>query len=1090
MKKAIGILIGGLSLLFFFLRIQAQESPRGYFRFPAIHGENVVFTAEGDLWKVSSKGGNAVRLTSHAAEEIEAAISPDGKWIAFSAGYEGPVEVYVMPVDGGLPKRLTYDGGRTRVVGWTPGGRILYATSRYSTLPDTQLSVVGLDHTISDRIPLNQAAEGCYEPTGKTLFFTRLPFQGSHTRRYRGGTAQNIWKWTEGTPEAIPLTADYAGTSKRPMFWNQRIYFASDRDGVMNLWSMNLQGGDLRQHTRHADFEVQSPSLQGGRIVYQHGADLRLLDLSSDKTVPIPIRLTGDYDQMRERWVGKPVDFLSAVHISPDGDRLVLTARGQVFTAPVKQGRLVEVTRKPSVRYRDAGFLPDGKNLLVLSDESDEVELWKLSANGIGASEQLTRDGTILRWEAVSSPDGKWIAHHDKNNKLWLFDVEKKQNSLIASGTVDGFSDLRWAPDSRHLAFCETAVNQMTVIHIYSLEPKTRAAATSDRYDSYNPIWSSDGQWLYFLSNRTFQTSVGSPWGARQPEPFFDRQTRLYQVALRRGLRSPFQPVDELQPGKTPDKENGKEDSGKKENKPGGVKPIEIETAGLAERLLELPVAAGNYRRLSTDGKRLYWLKYGGASDGRVILESMEIKNDNPKAETFLEDVRRYEMSADAKKLLVAKGDDLYVFPVGAKAPTDLAACKVNLSGWIFSMDPREEWRQMFQEAWRLERDYFYDPAMHGLDWKAVREKYRPLAERVTSRAELNDVLAQMVAELSALHIFVRGGDQRTSPDNIAPASLGARLRRDEAAGGWRVEHIYRSDTDIPQELSPLAKPSSLVQEGEVIEAVNGVATLSVPDVSFLLRNQAGKQVLLRVKASAAGASRDVIVVPISLDREADLRYDEWEYTRRLKTEELGRGDIGYVHLRAMGGGNMTEWMREYYPIFQRKGLIVDVRHNNGGNIDSWLLARLLRRAWFYWQPRSGSAYWNMQYAFRGPMCVLVDERTASDGEAFAEGFRRLGLGKVIGRRTWGGEIWLSSSNFLADRGIATAAEIGVYGPEGEWLIEGHGVDPDIVVDNLPRATFEGADAQLEAAVKHLQQEIQKKPVDVPPPPAYPTKRW
>jgi tricorn protease len=453
-----------------------------------------------------------------------------------------------------------------------------------------------------------------------------------------------------------------------------------------------------------------------------------------------------------------------------------------------------------------------------------------------------------------------------------------------------------------------------------------------------------------------------------------------------------------------------------------------------------------------------------------------------------MENVRSYEISLDRKKVMVRRGNDLYVMDASAKAPSDLSKVQVPLRDWAFRLDPREEWRQMFVEAWRLERDYFYDRNMHGVNWNAIRDRYLPLVERVTDRAELSDVLAQMVGELSALHIYVRGGDLRAGRDTVQPASLGAVFARDERAGGYRVEHIYQSDPDIPEELSPLARPESRVAEGDVIEAVNGVSALSVPDIGHLLRDQAGKQVLLRVRPRGASAAREVVVVPITLTRENDLRYDEWEYTRRLATERSGGGKIGYVHLRAMGQANIAEWTREFYPVFDREGLIVDVRHNSGGNIDSWILEKLLRKAFIYWQPRVGSPYWNMQYAFRGHVVVLTDEFTASDGELFAEGFRRLGLGKVIGTRTWGGEIWLTSSNVLVDRGIATAAEFGVYGPEGEWLIEGHGVDPDIVVDNLPHATFKGGDAQLEAAVKFLQEEIRKKPVPVPPAPKYPDK--
>jgi tricorn protease len=368
--------------------------------------------------------------------------------------------------------------------------------------------------------------------------------------------------------------------------------------------------------------------------------------------------------------------------------------------------------------------------------------------------------------------------------------------------------------------------------------------------------------------------------------------------------------------------------------------------------------------------------------------------------------------------------------------------------------------------------------------------KYMPLAERVTDRAELNDAIFEMVGELSALHIFVRGGDLREPPDRISVGALGARFERDTTAGGYRVAHVFQSDPDYPENASPLRKPGVNVREGDVIEMVNGVEVMNEPGLGALLQNQARKQVLLRVKGQGDGKSHDVIVTPISVAQEADLRYDEWEYTRRLKVEELGHGDIGYVHLRAMSGRDIAQWARDFYPVFQRKGLIIDVRHNRGGNIDSWILEKLLRKAWFYWQGRTGAPYWNMQFAFRGHVVVLCDAHTASDGEAFSEGFKRLGLGKVIGTRTWGGEIWLSFNNWLVDKGIASAAENGVYGPDGKWLIEGRGVEPDIEVDNLPHATYAGGDAQLQKAIDFLQEEITRHPVVVPPAPPHPNKSF
>ncbi|HEV2180154.1 MAG TPA: S41 family peptidase, partial [Gemmatimonadaceae bacterium] len=454
---------------------------------------------------------------------------------------------------------------------------------------------------------------------------------------------------------------------------------------------------------------------------------------------------------------------------------------------------------------------------------------------------------------------------------------------------------------------------------------------------------------------------------------------------------------------------------------------------------------------------------------------------------TLLANVNSYELSADHKKLLVRRGDDLFVFDAGAHTPEKLDETKVDLSGWKLRIQPREEWQQMYREAWRLERDYFYDRDMNGVDWAAMRKKYEPLAARVTDRDELSDVFGQMIGELSALHMFVYGGDIQTSTEQIQTGSLGAELARDAAAGGYRVVHVYRSDPDDPDRLSPLARAGVEVHAGDVIVDVNGTPALSGPSLGALLRNTAGTQVRLRVKA-AGRATRDVIAEPMTARAASNLRYNEWEYTRRLLVDSLSHGRIGYVHLRAMTNNDIAQWERDFYPVFNRDALIVDVRNNGGGNIDSWILEKLMRHAWMFWQPRTGAPYWNMQEAFRGPMTVLVNEHTASDGEAFAYGFRALGLGKVIGTRTWGGEIWLSSSNILADRGIATAAEMGVYGPNSEWLIEGHGVDPDVVVDDTPHQTFLGRDAQLEMAVRTLMDQLAKQPPSVPKAPKYPHK--
>lgn len=1061
-------MIATLALVLALSRPPQTAGNLGYYMQPSIRGDQVVFVSQGDLWAVNRNGGVARALTSHVAPASFPAVSPDGRWVAFSGTYEGPTDAYLIPIEGGIPKRLT-TGENVQVRGWTPDGRILVASYRYSSLPDVRLANIDPATLREQRIPLSQASEGAFD--GADLFFTRQEFQGSHTRRYKGGTAQNLWRFRATDAEAKPLTPNYPGTSKNPMVWQGRVYFLSDRDGTMNLWSMNEDGGTLKQLTRYADWEIRSASLDQGRIAYQLGADLYVYDIAKQTDQKLHITLQSDFDASRPHWIKKPMPYLSNLALSADGSKVALTARGQVFVAPAEPGRLVEATRKSGVRYRNALFAPEGKSLLVLSDESGETEWWRFPANGVGNGAQVTMGADSLVMNGAVSPDGNQIAYADKNWSLWIYDIAKKTRKKVIT-LMNGQPDqLAWSPDSRWLAFVDPTFTFSRIL-IYSVATGKSVAVTSDRFDSTSPAWSPDGKWLYFLSDRNLASLVDSPWGPRQPEPFFDSVTKIYQLGLQKGLRSPFQPTDELTP--TP-----------KEEKPDG-KPVkvEIDFGGIEARQWVVPIEPGNYRSLSVNGGRLFFL--ASPLQDKPELDAVDIANHDVEKKTLAGGVAQYVLSGDGNKLLVQIGPKLFVSPSqGDKLSLEHP---VDLSGWSFEVDPREEWRQMYTEAWRLERDYFYDPNMHSLDWKAVYGKYLPLVDRVRDRSELSDVLGQMISELSALHMFVYGGDERQSNEDVSVGFLGAEF--DRAPDGFRVTKIYEGDPDFPDTLAPLARPDVAIEVGDVIKSVNGVDATTAPAMSALLRNQVGKQVLLKVKDHASGKERMAIAIPQSSGDFFDLRYTDWERSRRAQVEKEGAGTMGYVHLRAMGGEDFDTWAREFYPVFDRAGLIIDVRHNQGGSIDSWIIEKLLRKPWFYWQGRVGNPTWNMQWAFRGHVVVLCDEYTMSDGEAFTEGIKRLGLGKVIGTRTWGGEIWLTSSNFLEDGGIATAAEFGVYGPQGRWLIEGHGVDPDIVVDNLPHATYLGKDAQLEAAISYLAKEIKDHPVPVPPHPAYPNKRF
>lgn len=1073
------------------LALLPSQGFEGYYRFPALHQDTVVFTAEGDLWRVPIAGGLATRLTTHLDEETRAVISPDGAWIAFSGRRSGANEVYVMPSSGGLPKRLTFDGRRSQPQGWTSDGKVIFRTPNYATLPGYQLATVDPASGDIAVIPLAQAENGVYADNGD-LYFVRLPRQGSATKRYKGGIIQQIWRFKNGAKEAENLTGDFDGTSKDPMLWNKRLYFLSDRDGIMNLYSANLDGKDIQKLTTHPAFDAKDASLSQGRIAYQHGADLRLYDIAAGTDRKIDITLATDLDQVRERWMTDAEKNINAAYLSPDGKTVAVTIRGRIFTVPAKQGRIVQVTRHQDVRWRDARWTPDGKGLYALSDKSGEMEVWRLDPRGIEEPKQLTKRGPGFRDEVIMSPDGRYLVISEfKDSQMWLVDTQDMSQKLISEAPLYNASNPSFSPDGKWVVFGEPAANSFETIRLYNVETGALTTVTSDRFNDGAAAWGPDGKWMAMVSERNLTSRSGSPWGAYAPQPLLDRRDKMFLVSLQKGTRSPFAPWDELVDADKPEPVDPipSVKKGKKKNKKDKQEETKAETPkfpamdleGMGTRLHEVPIGAGNYWSLTLTKKHLYYMSRQNGS----ALYALPLKSDNPKPVKIVDQVGSYDYAAESGKILVYRNNKLHVFDANGKAP-NVKKSQVELNGLAYALNPQKEWSQMFEDSWRLMRDYFYDKGMHGVDWEEVAERHRPLLSRITDREELTDLLESVHGELSALHVSVYSGEVRETNDKDEPAFLGAVMTRDAPANGYRLTKIYSGDPDVPSEHSPLAKPGVDLEEGDIITHINGVPTLDVDHPNMLLRNTVGKQVLLHI-TQKDGAERQVIVNPISGRTFGSLRYSVWEYERRMRVEDQGEGDIGYLHLRAMGRGNYDEFARHYFPVANRKGLIVDVRHNRGGNIDAWILNMLSRKTWMWWQARQGLPFNNMHFAFNGHMVVLINEYTASDGEAFAEGFRRLGLGQVIGRRTWGGEIWLSGGNRLVDGGAASAPEFGVFKGD-EWLIEGIGVIPDIEVDNLPHATFNGKDAQLEAAVKHLQKLIAEQPVEMPTAPPYPDK--
>ncbi|MFT4153425.1 S41 family peptidase [Parafilimonas sp.] len=1075
------------ALLFMFSFLYSQQ--KGYYRTPAINGSTIIFTAEGDLWKYDLNTGFTMRLTTDKGLEINPVISPDGKQMVFNGQYEGISELYFMSINGGIPRRITYDfDGAIQAYSWTKDGKIIYRTSARSSIPASQIFKLDPATLAKEIIPLWQASYGCYDDNN-ILFFTRFRNQGSKTKRYKGGLIEQVWKFN-GSQEAVNLTGDYDGASTSPMIYNNRVYFLSDRDGTMNIWSMNEDGKDLKQHTFSKGWDIQTPSINGSKIVYQKGADIWMYDISSNQEKMLDINLVSDFDQRKAKWIKSPVESISNADISPNGNYAVIISRGRVFVSPGKSDRWQEISRKSGVRFKEAHFI-NNKSIAALSDASGEYEVWKMNADGSDTAVQVTKNTkTIISFFRIS-PDGKQIAFCDKNDVLRIADVANGTVKFTFDSAYSGINELVWSPDSRYLTFSQNIANLNAQIFVVDTRNMKMLPLTTSRLNSYNPSWSQDSNWLYFVSERQLVSQTRSPWGSRQPEPYYTNTAKMYAMPLDSAAKFPFLQTDSwLTDSVFNPSASEQKASGDKKQKGKTTTPAEknYNWSYLKNILYEAPVKSANIYNMAVANGYLYW------------TESPSDQNDNSGSKLYalkIEESKKYEptlvasgingftASGDGKKLLVFyKNNSLAIADAnGQKADADKT--KLELDNWSFVVDPQEDWKQMFNDAWRMMRDYFYDRNLHNVNWAAIRDQYAPLVARLTDRYELDDLLSQMVGELSALHTFVTGGDKRRSDDLIQAGFLGAFFTK--IATGLRIDHIYKSDPDYPDFSSPLNKPELNIKEGDVITAVNNVAVKDEADMATLLANKIDEPVKLSL-LDKNNKPYFQVVKPCSARDAATLRYEEWELVNREKVDSLSNDDIGYVHLKAMTGPDMDDFVKQFYPVFNRRGLILDVRENFGGNIDSWVLEKLLRKAWMYWQGRAGGPTWNMQYAFRGHMVILCDQQTASDGEAITEGFRRLGLGKVIGTRTWGGEIWLSMDNRLVDGGIASAAENGVYGPEGKWLIEGRGVEPDIVVDNLPYETFKGKDAQLEYAVDYLKQLIKEQPVEVPKAPAYPDK--
>jgi tricorn protease len=1066
-------------------------------RFPDVHGDTVVFVCGEDIWKAPAVGGIAVRLTINDGEERFPKFSPDGSRIAFTGQYDGNTDVYVMDADGGNITRLTYHPGPDEVVGWHPmSGKIVFSSSRNCLSRAERLFMVNPDGSGLEEIPLFEVAQGDFSADGQRLAYNKMSREFRTWKRYQGGMAQDIFLHDFRTGEDRRLT-DFPGTDRIPMWIGDRIYFSSDRDGTLNIYALDPATRSSEQITHHTEYDVRRPSTGDGRIVYELGGDLWLLDPASGGSARIPIEVRSDAPEARP-YLKDVHEFITDTAISPGGKRVLVVARGEVFSVPAEHGPTRNLSHDSGARDQDAVWSPDGRQVAFISDRDGEYQIYLVDPRGLEKPRRLTdfRDGYrhTLKW----SPDSKQLAFTDQALRLWVLDISSRKltevdraeyENIDVSLDVKPIYDYCWSPDSRYIAYSKMDANQLYQLYIHDLEAGESHLVSDGFYHDFNPTFSRDGEHLFFASNRRFDPTFGDfEW-----EMVYKKSTGIYALTLRADgpallfLQSDEEPADNGGSSRGNKKKTEKDEQGKGE-KIAEVK-VRIDWEGLGRRIEHLPLPPGNYRQLAAGDGVLFYLDADEGDFNRfefrnrppMGLQAFDFEKRKPRP--VVAGIRDYALSADASHLVYNKGDG--VLGLLEACARDSTGEALDLSALEMTIDPRREWRQIFADAWRFERNFYYEPHMHGLDWPAMREKYGRLLDRATCRQDVRFVIGELIGELSTSHTYVYGGDRRRQAEQVNVGMLGADW--EPADGRWRIRHILRTPEWTHEVLPPLVQPGQSVHEGEYLLAVNGVAVTAAHNLYSYFVDTAGRQVTLTVndKPTDRGA-RDVVVVP--LRDESTLRYMDWVESNRLRVDELSQGEIGYLHLPDTYVGSAREFGRQFYGQTRKKGLIVDGRYNNGGLDPDIFLERLDRKIHSYWTRRYSHDQTSPSVATRAHMVCLTNRQAGSGGDELPNVFRWRDMGPVIGTRTWGGLVGVSMFIRLIDGGGLTAPDYRIYSPDGRWIIEGVGVEPDIVVELDNSAAYRGEDAQLLKAIEYLQEKIAREPRPWPQHPAYPVQ--
>lgn len=1060
-------------------------------RFPTLQGGRIVFGFAGDLYTVAATGGVARRLTSHSGYESFPRFSPDGKWLAFTAQYDGNTEVYVMSGDGSEPRRLTYTatlerddvsdrmGPNNIVMGWRDAETVVFRTRARQWNPfKGELWEVKVDgKTPSAVLPVSRGAWCSFSPDGRQMIYNRMFREFRTWKRYRGGQADDLWLHDFASGESRPLTQDPA-QDLFPMWRGDQVFFVSERDTnhQANLWVQGVKGGEARALTQFTEYAVKFPSLGDTAIVFENGGHLYRYDLDTGKAVRVPVEIREDFASGRGslKDVSKET---GGYDVSPDGNRMVVSARGDLFTVPAKNGPTRNLTHSPGVHERDPAWSPDGRWIAYIGDASGEDEVWIRPQDGTGEPRQLTRDGDTYKYAPAWSPDSTRLVWTDKKNRLSTVVVSNGAVQVVAQSKSWEIRQFTWSPDSQWLAFVQPEPRRFANIQLHSLATGETFPATDGWFDVGSPEFSSDGRFLFFTSERSFTPT----YGATEWNHVYTDMERIHLLALAKDTPSPLAPKsDEVKiEGTKPALESNAKpgaDGAKEAKKEPRKVAVKVDREGLVSRIAVLPPGASSYGALTSVGDRLYYTKKG----------KLHVYDFDKEKETELGEVEGFVLTSDRKKMLVKTAGAFAI----VDAPTgklDVADRRVSLTDLRVTLDRTAEWTQIFDESWRQMRDFFYDPGLHGVDWKAMRERYRPLVAHVRHRADLTYVIGEMIGELNAGHAYVGGGDM-PKVDRVPMGLLGATLER-HGSGAWRVVRVLPGHNWDPRYRSPLTEIGVNVKAGDYLLAVNGVPLSGLADIQMALVGQAGKQVRLRVNSEPKEeGAHDETVMPTA--DEHPLHYLDWVLRNIATVERATEGRVGYVHVPDMGVPGLNEFAKFYYPQLHKEALILDCRGNGGGNVSPMIIERLRREPAMYTVARNGNVNVDPAGQVLGPKVLLLDQFSASDGDIVGYRFRKHGLGPIIGQRSWGGVVGIRGSLPLLDGGYLNRPEFSRFDLEAkEWIMEGVGVEPDITVVNDPGREFRGLDDQLQRAVEEIRKALQARPVKIPAPPQYPDKR-